>query len=58
MAGAATPNILVIWADDIAAEGMRRTDSYAGQFPPRQKAASFTIDQALDKLEAAMTAHR
>jgi arylsulfatase A-like enzyme len=29
-----------------------------GEFPPRQKAASFTIDQALEKLEAAMTAHR
>jgi arylsulfatase A-like enzyme len=27
-------------------------------FPPRQKAASFTIDQALEKLEAAMTANR
>ena len=28
------------------------------EFPPRQKAASFTIDQAMDKLEAAMTADR
>jgi arylsulfatase A-like enzyme len=28
------------------------------EFPPRQKAASFTIDQALDKLEAVITAHR
>jgi arylsulfatase A-like enzyme len=28
------------------------------QFPPRQKAASFTIDQALEKLEAVITAHR
>jgi len=28
------------------------------EFPPRQKAASFTIDQALGKLEAAITAHR
>jgi arylsulfatase len=27
-------------------------------FPPRQKAASFTIDQALEKLEDALTAHR
>ncbi len=25
------------------------------EFPPRQKAASFTIDQALEKLEAAIT---
>jgi arylsulfatase A-like enzyme len=28
------------------------------EFPPRQEAASFTIDQAMEKLEAAMTAHR
>jgi len=28
------------------------------EFPPRQKAASFTIDQALEKLEATLTAHR
>jgi hypothetical protein len=26
------------------------------EFPPRQKAASFTIDQAVEKLEAALTA--
>jgi arylsulfatase len=26
------------------------------EFPPRQKAASFTIDQAVAKLEAALTA--
>jgi arylsulfatase len=28
------------------------------EFPPRQKAASFTIDQAMEKLEAAVTANR
>jgi arylsulfatase len=28
------------------------------EFPPRQKAASFTIDQVLEKLEAAMTSGR
>ena len=28
------------------------------EFPPRQKAASFTIDQAVEKLEAAITSHR
>lgn len=28
------------------------------KFPPRQRAASFTIDQALEKMEAAITAHR
>jgi arylsulfatase A-like enzyme len=27
-------------------------------FPPRQKAASFTIDQVVEKLESALTAHR
>jgi arylsulfatase len=27
-------------------------------FPPRQKAASFTIDQVVEKLESAITAHR
>jgi arylsulfatase len=26
------------------------------EFPPRQKAASFTIDQVVEKLESAMTA--
>jgi hypothetical protein len=25
------------------------------EFPPRQKAASFTIDQAMEKLEAVLT---
>ena len=28
------------------------------EFPPRQKAASFTIDQAMEKLESAVTANR
>ena len=28
------------------------------EFPPRQKAATFTIDQALEKLEAAITQGR
>jgi hypothetical protein len=28
------------------------------EFLSRQKAASFTIDQALDKLETVITAHR
>jgi hypothetical protein len=26
------------------------------EFPPRQKAASFTVDQAVEKLEASLTA--
>ena len=33
----AKPNILVIWGDDIG---------------PRQKAASFTIDPAMEKMES------
>jgi hypothetical protein len=28
------------------------------EYPPRQKAASFTIDQAMERLEAAITAGR
>jgi arylsulfatase len=28
------------------------------EFPPRQKAATFTIDQVVEKLEAAITSHR
>jgi hypothetical protein len=28
------------------------------EFPPRQKAASFTIDQAMTKLESALTSGR
>jgi arylsulfatase len=28
------------------------------EFPPRQKAASFTIDQAVAKLEASLTSGR
>jgi arylsulfatase len=28
------------------------------KFPPRQRAASFTIDQAMEKLEASLTAGR
>ena len=29
-----------------------------GEFPPRQKAASFTIDQAMERMQAAITAGR
>ena len=46
--GYRTPNI-----DRIAAEGMRFKE-----FPPRQKAASFTIDLAVAKLEASLTSGR
>ena len=28
------------------------------EFPPRQRAASFSIDQVVEKLEAAFTSHR
>jgi arylsulfatase len=27
------------------------------EFPPRQKAATFTIDQAMEKLEESLAAH-
>jgi arylsulfatase len=49
--GYRTPNI-----DRIAREGMKFTDSYGEQFrefPPRQKAASFTIDRAPEKMQMA-----
>ena len=42
MMGYQTPNI-----DRVANEGMLFTDQ---EFPPRQKAASFTVDQVLEKL--------
>ena len=48
MAQAGEPNILVIWGDDI---GLTFKD-----FPPRQEAASFTIDQALEKMADAVRA--
>jgi hypothetical protein len=56
MADADKPNILVIW-------GMT-SGSPASSWPPSwssrrgRKAASFTFDQALDKLETVITAHR
>lgn len=28
------------------------------EFPPRQRAASFTVDQAMEKLRASFAAHR
>ncbi|MDT5045487.1 MAG: hypothetical protein QOG75_1340 [Mycobacterium sp.] len=34
------PNILVIWGDDIG----------ISKFPPRHEPASFSIDQAVEKL--------
>ena len=40
----AKPNILVIWGDDIG--------------PTARPTSSFTIDQAVEKLEAALTAGR
>jgi arylsulfatase A-like enzyme len=42
------PNILVIWGDDI---GISNLSCYGDGV----KAASFTIDQAVAKLEAALT---
>jgi hypothetical protein len=57
------PNILVIWGDDI---GVNNLSCYGHllmgyhtpnikDFPPRQKPASFTIDDALAAMSAAGT---
>jgi hypothetical protein len=43
--------ILVITASAVVAQFLETFK----EFPPRQKAASFTIDQAMAKLEAALT---
>jgi hypothetical protein len=55
-------NILVIWGDDIGiwnlscyshgTMGYRTPNIDRLEFPPRQKAASFTIEQASHKLAA------
>jgi arylsulfatase A-like enzyme len=62
MANSTKPNILVIFGDDI---GMWNLSCYSGgmmgyktppkEFPPRQKAASFTIDQVMEKMESSLT---
>ncbi|MES3027305.1 MAG: hypothetical protein V4820_05570 [Pseudomonadota bacterium] len=44
------PNILVIWGDGI---GISNLSCYADD-PPRQKAASFTNDQIMAKMEASL----
>ena len=46
--------ILVLTASALVAQFL---ESFK-EFPPRQKAASFTIDQAMAKLEAALTEGR
>jgi hypothetical protein len=46
--------ILVITASAVVAQFLETFK----EFPPRQKAASFTIDQAMAKLEAALTEGR
>ena len=48
MSNSGRPNILVIWGDDI---GISNLSCYSDGV----KAASFTIDQAVAKLEAALT---
>jgi len=59
MADLDKPKIPVIWGDDIGITNLScYSDGLMGYRTPRQKAASFTIDQAMEKLEAAMTAHR
>jgi len=45
-------NAYLVFAASIVIEDFLKT---IPEFPPRQKAASFTIDQALDKLNAMMT---
>lgn len=47
------PNILVIWGDDIGIANVTPFLATFKEFPPRQKAASFTIDQALEKMNDA-----
>ena len=47
-------DILVLAGSTLMAEFL----STFADFPPRQKAASFTIDQALAKLEAGLTSGR
>jgi arylsulfatase len=43
--------ILVLTASAVVAQFLETFK----EFPPRQRAASFTIDQAVDKLQAALT---
>jgi hypothetical protein len=61
------PNILVVWGDDIGQSNISAyllvpAQSYVGnflktlrEFPPRQKAASFSLDQVMELL--APTSH-
>ena len=56
----AKPNILVIWGDDI---GIWNLSCYSGgmmgyRTPPRQRAASFTVDQAIEKMELSLSGAR
>jgi hypothetical protein len=44
------PNIQVIWGDDVGQEIAVRFAATFEEFPPIQKAASFTIDEALAKM--------
>jgi arylsulfatase A-like enzyme len=52
MADADKPNMIVIWGDDIGITNLScYSDGLTGSRTPN-------IDQAMEKLEAAMTAHR
>lgn len=44
------PNILAIWGDDVGQEIAVEFAATFEEFPPIQKAASFTIDEALAKM--------
>lgn len=45
---------VIMAAQNIVAEFIQTFE----EFPPRQRAATFTIDQAMEKLQAAYSAHR
>jgi hypothetical protein len=46
------PNILVIFGDDI---GQSNLSVYTKEYPPRQRAATFSIDQAVDKMKQSLS---
>ena len=54
------PNILVIWGDDIGITNLSCYSDglmgYRTEFPPRQKPATFSIDQAVERLNQLIAA--
>ena len=69
MPDATKPNVVVIWGDDddwfpdrayLTLAATFVTGEFLAtfkDFPPRQKAPSFTIDQAMEKLEAGIASN-